>query len=106
MKRKSSTTKIRDGYYLGIRDSMLPEPYEIVDCPMEVGDVLLIQHMTVHRSTPNTTEKVRWSLDLRYCDPAMPTGRRSVPGFLVRSQSDPDAVAESYQDWTKLFADH
>ena len=38
--------------------------FTAVDCPMRVGDLLLIQHKTVHRSTPNLSDRVRWSLDL------------------------------------------
>lgn len=90
-----------DGY-LGIPESHLP-PHTKVDCPLPVGGVLLIQHKTVHRSTPNVSDRVRWSLDLRYSDPAQPTGRAEVPGFIVRSRKDPASVAKSHHDWVALF---
>jgi phytanoyl-CoA hydroxylase len=91
-----------DGY-LGIPEPELP-PHTVVDCPMAVGDLLLIQHKTVHRSTPNVSDRVRWSLDLRYSDPAQPTGRDEVPGFIARSRRNPAAVARSHDEWLALFA--
>jgi hypothetical protein len=90
-----------DGY-LGIPESELP-PHTAVDCPLAVGGALLIQHKTVHRSTPNVSDRVRWSLDLRYSDPALPTGRAEVPGFLARSRKNPGAVARSHEEWLALF---
>jgi len=90
-----------DGY-LGIPEGELP-PHTVVDCPMRVGDLLLIQHKTVHRSTPNVSDRVRWSLDLRYSDPAQPTGRDEVPGFIARSRTNPEACARTYRDWLALF---
>lgn len=90
------------GSYLGIRDESLP-PHTVVDCPLPLGGVLVLQHKMVHRSVPNTSDRVRWSLDLRYSDPSYPTGRAEVPGFLVRSRAHPEAVATSHLDWLALF---
>jgi hypothetical protein len=90
-----------DGY-LGIPESALPA-HTVADCPLEAGGALLIQHTTVHRSVPNVSDRVRWSLDMRYSDPAQPTGREEVPGFLARSRAHPDQVAKSHLDWLALF---
>jgi len=90
------------GSYLGIPESALPS-HEIVDGPTPLGGALLLQEKTVHRSIPNTSDRVRWSLDLRYSDPARPTGRAEVPGFLARSRAHPEAVARSHRDWLALF---
>jgi ectoine hydroxylase-related dioxygenase (phytanoyl-CoA dioxygenase family) len=92
----------RIGYYLGIPEEKLP-PHEIVDCPVPFGGVLMTQHKTVHRSIPNVSDRVRWSLDLRYCDRHAPTGRASVPGFVCRSKEQPERVARSHYDWLKLM---
>lgn len=89
-----------DGY-LGIPEEKLPAHQE-VDCPVRVGGVLMIQHRTIHRSIPNRSRRVRWSLDLRYSDPAHPTGRPSVPGFLARSRAHPDRVARSHEEWVRV----
>lgn len=88
--------------YLGILETALP-PHEVVDCPTPLGGALLLQEKTVHRSIPNVSDRVRWSLDLRYSDPARPTGREEVPGFLARSRARPEAVAKSHWDWLALF---
>lgn len=90
-----------DGY-LGIREEDLP-PHEVVDCPLPAGGALLLQHKTVHRSVPNVSDRVRWSLDIRYSDPDQPTGRAEVPGFMVRSRTRPGSVARSHHDWLALM---
>ena len=87
--------------YWGVPEDRLPSK-EVVSCPLRVGGVLMIQHKTIHRSIPNVSDHIRWSLDLRYSDPAKPTGR-DVPGFIARSQAHPERVAQSHRDWLKLF---
>ncbi|NKB66656.1 MAG: hypothetical protein GKR89_06310 [Candidatus Latescibacteria bacterium] len=89
--------------FKGITDDYLPSGEE-VSCPVKKGGVLLIQHKTIHRSIPNLSDHIRWSLDLRYSDPAQPSGRDEVPGFIARSQADPASVAQSLDDWLALFA--
>jgi hypothetical protein len=49
---------------------------------------------------------VRWSLDIRYSDPAQPTGRDEVAGFLARSRQHPEAVAKSHLDWLAALEAH
>ena len=88
--------------FKGIVDEALPDG-EQVQCPVPLGGVLLIQHKTIHRSVPNHSDHVRWSLDLRYSDPRMPTGRDGVPGFIARSQAEPASVANNLTDWLGLF---
>lgn len=90
------------GYYDGVREEDLP-PREIVDCPVPLGGAVMIQSRTMHRSIANTSSAVRWSLDLRYSDPRKPTGRASVPGFIVRSEASPERVSKSWRDWADLF---
>ena len=77
-----------------------------IDCPVPLGSVLLIHERLIHRSTPNTSvDRVRWSLDLRFCDSQLPTGRPSVPGFVARSHAAPATVAQNVDDWIALFCD-
>ena len=89
--------------FKGIPDKHLP-PGEQILCEIDVGGVLLIMHKTLHRSIPNISDHVRWSLDLRYSDPAMPTGRESVPGFIARSASDPSSICSNVEEWDKIMA--
>ena len=88
--------------FKGIVDGELPEG-EQVQCPVPLGGVLLIQHKTIHRSVPNYSDHIRWSMDIRYSDPRMPTGRDGVPGFIARSKAQPTSVASSLGDWLRLF---
>ncbi len=90
------------GNFKGIPDEHLP-PGPRVPCPVQVGSVLLTQHKTIHRSTPNRSDHIRWSLDLRYSDPVQPRGRDNVPGFIAHSRAHPESVAHSVQDWLKLM---
>ena len=90
------------GNFHGIPDERLPEGTPVA-CPIRKGGLLVIQHKTAHRSLPNTSDHIRWSLDLRYSDPSFPTGRDGVPGFIARSRRHPDAVAKSHLDWLALF---
>ncbi len=92
------------GNFKGLRDHQLP-PGEQVLCEIGIGGVVLLQKRTIHRSLPNTTQGIRWSLDLRYCDPALPTGREGVPGFIARSTANPQAVAASADEWNRIVGD-
>ncbi len=76
---------------------------ERVSCPIPRGGVLLLQHTTVHRSAPNFSDHIRWSLDIRYSDWRKPTGRDDVPGFIARSRSHPEKVAAGHEEWQRLF---
>ena len=88
--------------FKGIVDEALPDG-EQVQCPVPLGGVLLIQHKTIHRSVPNHSDHIRWSMDIRYSDPRMPTGRDGVPGFIARSKAQPASVANNLGDWLRLF---
>ncbi len=90
------------GNFKGLTEEDLPSG-ERVPCPVPKGGVLLVQHRTIHRSLNNVSDHIRWSLDIRYSDPDMPTGRHGVPGFIARSAKNPDRVARSLADWNALF---
>ncbi len=77
-------------WYLYIKDEDLPDG-EIVPCEAKMGSVVLFGQMLPHRSTENTSDKVRWSVDFRYQGPGkavgMPAGTAIVP---IRRGDDPD----------------
>ncbi len=75
---------------------------ERVVCPIPKGGVLLLQHTTVHRSAPNFSNHIRWSLDIRYSDWRKPTGRDQVRGFIARSHAHPEKIATGHEDWQRL----
>ena len=50
-----------------------PEENGVV-CEVPLGSVPLLNNLIPHRSLDNMSNGVRWSLDLRWQDPAQPTG--------------------------------
>ena len=95
---------LRVPLYHGVAEADLPDG-EIVACEVDVGDVLILMERMLHRSNPNVSNSVRWSVDSRYSRIGLPTGRSNKPGFVARSHEDPDSVARSHHDWIKLYTD-
>ncbi len=69
------------GGYLEIAEEDLPKPEPIV-VEMPAGSVLFMSNLTPHASFENTTDIVRWSIDLRYehaDTPTRPTTSTNTP---------------------------
>ena len=94
----------RIAIYKGVADADLP-PCEMVTCEVNAGDVLMTMERLLHRSIPNTSNTVRWSVDTRYSRIGLPTGRENVPGFVARSRKNPERVARSHHDWIELLTE-
>lgn len=88
---------------LGIPDELVPGAP--VPLPMRAGGVLLMHRRTVHGSLDNRSEGIRWSFDLRYQPPGLPTGRDFFPGFLARSAAHPQRVLRDAHAWRALWID-
>lgn len=84
----------------GIEEGRLPEG-EVLSLPMRKGDVLLMHKLIPHRSIPNRSGTIRWSLDLRYQQTGLPTGRSFYPNFIVRSRRHPEFVLSDYATWNR-----
>lgn len=84
----------------GIEDGGLPEG-EVLSLPMKRGDVLLMHKLIPHRSISNRSGAIRWSLDLRYQQTGLPTGRSFYPNFIVRSRRHPEFVLTDYATWSR-----
>ena len=84
----------------GIEEGRLPEG-DVLSLPMRKGDVLLMHKLIPHRSIPNRTNAIRWSLDLRYQQTGLPTGRSFYPNFIVRSRRHPEFVLSDYGTWNR-----
>ncbi len=84
----------------GIEEGGLPDG-EVLSLPMKKGDVLLMHKLIPHRSIPNRSGSIRWSLDLRYQQTGLPTGRSFYPNFIVRSQRHPEFVLSDYNTWSR-----
>jgi phytanoyl-CoA hydroxylase len=67
------------------------------------GGIVFMHRGTPHRSTPNRTDTVRWSLDLRYQPNGMPTGRPFHPDFVARSPQDPARVCTDHATWARRW---
>lgn len=118
--------------YLAIDEADLPDG-QAVCCPVPRGGVLLLTNRTVHVSFENNTDRVRWSMDLRYQNAALPTNAAisRLPGesqpagasadepqfvpdacyppeadFLVRSTSRPQEVLDSAEAFARLREQH
>ena len=87
-----------------IRPDLLPtvEPRAV---PVKKGGAVFMHRWTPHRSTPNFTPDVRWSLDLRYQKTGTPTGRPFHPAFVARSASHPESVLTDHAEWARLWAE-
>jgi len=83
-------------WYLRIADEDLPER-EVVTCAMPMGSLLLINQLIPHRSTENCSDRIRWSVDLRWQHPDEPSGFEQVKDcILMRTARDPNHRI----DWT------
>lgn len=82
----------------------IPEPgladYETVTCEMALGSVLFINQMLPHRSLENVSDRVRWSVDLRWQHPHEPSGWEGyLDPFVMRRGDDP----AFRPDWDGFF---
>lgn len=73
--------------------------------PIPKGSAILMTMHTPHRSLPNRTDQIRWSLDLRYQRTGTPTGRPFLPAFVARSRQHPDSVLTDHARWCELWID-
>ena len=85
-------------------DHLGPE-HKAVPLPIKAGGAILFNDRCIHMSTPNRSNQVRWSLDLRY----QPTDQDPMPqhgvGFLARSYRFPERVA-TLADWLAKQPEH
>jgi phytanoyl-CoA hydroxylase len=106
--------------YLAIADQDLP-PEQPVTVPVPLGGVLFLTNRTPHCSTPNTTDMVRWSIDLRYQSADLPNNVGEGPedfsldrplheiacyppeaDFVVQSRDDPDSVVDTWEEFQQI----
>ncbi len=68
---------------------------EIVTCEVPVGGFLLINQLIPHRSLENKSNKIRWSIDLRWQNPAEPHGFFGIKApILMRTASGMTELAD------------
>jgi phytanoyl-CoA hydroxylase len=78
----------------------IPEGAEIRPVPVRAGGIVFMHRCTPHTSSPNYSDGVRWSLDLRYQKTGTPTGRPFHPEFVARSKANPESVLQDHAVWS------
>jgi len=72
---------------------------DIKTCPIPYGGLVLFHNAVPHRSLPNISKDVRWSLDLRWQRPSDPDGLWGLKKPVVmRSKDNPNMEI----DWTEF----
>ena len=97
-------TENREGKFLEVMDSLVDEE-KIVTCQMDIGDALVFNNLTLHRSLQHTTsEIIRWAIDIRYLRDGDHPGSIywKDPDFkwVIRSQTEPVTTLEQ---WLKMW---
>ena len=90
--------------YTEIDDEHLKK-IEAVPLPLAAGGAILFNDRCIHMSTPNNSDRVRWSVDLRYQPTDQDPMRGYGAGFLARSRRHPARVA-SREDWLAERLEH
>ena len=87
-----------------IRPDLLPDiaPRPV---PVRKGGIVFMHRYTPHRSTPNYSHDVRWSLDLRYQPTGQPTGRPFHPDFVARSRQHPETTLTDPAEWSRRWVE-
>lgn len=75
----------------------------IAECPRR-GAVFMTPY-TPHCGLPNVSNRVRWTLDLRYQPTGQPTGRPFHPAFVVREPDNPTAEQRDFDTWCERWDD-
>jgi len=114
-------------HYIQIKNEHVNDQSKWVCCPVKKGGAFFVTNRTPHASFANTTDAVRWSMDLRYQAASLPTNAKIThstanvkvdaegipiscfppePDFLVRSTLHPDQVLVNPDDFVKLRFSH
>ena len=90
--------------YTALKNSQLGKR-ETVVLPVKAGSAVIFNDRVLHMSSPNNSDSVRWSVDLRY----QPVDQDPMPqhgtGFLARSARHPERVA-TLEDWLACRLEH
>ena len=73
--------------------------------PVERGGIIIFHKQNIHCSKPNRSNRLRWSLDLRYHPVGQASGRPAFPGFVARSRANPESELTDPVLWDQLWQD-
>jgi ectoine hydroxylase-related dioxygenase (phytanoyl-CoA dioxygenase family) len=71
--------------------------------PVGRGGLVIFHKHNIHCSRPNRSQRLRWSLDLRYHPVGQASGRPAFPGFVARSRANPESELGDPQRWNRLW---
>jgi len=86
----------------GIAEEHLPAE-AFVALPVARGGAIFLNSRTIHRSLPNVSDGIRWSVDARYMPTGRPTGRPFFPGFIARSWLRPENELRDSHAWAETW---
>lgn len=78
------------------------EGYEQRAIAMDPGDVLMFTDTTLHQSLDNTSDHVRWSIDIRFGQATPGIIDKTPRGYVCFSAGDPSRV-EPIETWTDRY---
>lgn len=85
-------------------DDLIPDmERKMAPCPK--GGMIIMNKFTPHRGASNLSNRVRWSLDLRYHKTGMASGRPYFPSFVARSRSNPESELRDYGQWAQNWVE-
>lgn len=67
------------------------------------GGIVIMNKFTPHAGTFNRSNRIRWSLDLRFHKTGAHSGRSFYPSFPVRSRSNSDSVMMDHKQWERMW---
>ncbi|MEM7539879.1 MAG: phytanoyl-CoA dioxygenase family protein [Chloroflexota bacterium] len=79
------------------------DPDKVMPLPVKKGGVVILNQLTEHSSLENHSDQIRWSFDLRYNVIGQKTGRDVFPGFIARSEAQPENVLTDASVWADLW---
>lgn len=89
---------------IAIPDKLIDQT-QAMPMPVKRGGVVLLHQLTEHSALENYSDSIRWSFDLRYHAIGAPTGRSVFPGFIARSQANPESEMTTAEEWGQLWQD-
>jgi ectoine hydroxylase-related dioxygenase (phytanoyl-CoA dioxygenase family) len=73
--------------------------------PVKRGGIIIFHKQNIHCSKPNRSNRLRWSLDLRYHPIGQASGRPAFPGFVARSRANPESELTDPVSWNRMWQD-
>ena len=88
-----------DTWYVDLAEDEIEKTLEVdmkkdvVTCEVPLGGVLFLNNSIPHRSLENYSDKIRWSLDLRWQKPNLSNGFHGLKeSILMRTRRDPNYI--------------